>query len=493
MHTPLTVRFAPSPTGRLHIGGARTALYNYLLARKTGGRFILRIEDTDRKRLMEGAEEEILEGLRWLGLAWDEGPDVGGPHEPYRQSLAKQIYRDHAQQLIEKDWAYPCFCSPERIARMREQQRAGKEQPRYDGACRDLDPGEAARRIAGGERHVVRFKTPRDGATTVSDLLRGEIRVENSTLDDFILVKSDGLALYHLAAMVDDHRMGVSHVIRGSEWLSTLPLHALVVRAFGWREPVWCHLSVFLKPSGKGKMSKRDSTQALSEGHSIFVRDLEEMGYVPEGIANWIALMGTSFDEAEDVFTLAEMVRRFSLNRLNPSPAAIDFAKADHFNGTHIRRLSVDDLAARLQPVFAKAGIPAEGEKLRKVAAAVQVRIVTLDDAIDMGGFFFRETISPRPKELTGKGLTPAQSADALHAVREILAAQPQFHPEKSEPALRALSKDLGCKAGVLFAMMREALSGQAVCPPLFASMDIIGRDAVLARLDAAEVVLRKM
>jgi glutamyl-tRNA synthetase len=493
MHTPLTVRFAPSPTGRLHIGGARTALYNYLLARKTGGRFILRIEDTDRKRLMEGAEEEILAGLRWLGLAWDEGPDVGGPHEPYRQSLAKQIYRDHAEQLIEKGWAYPCFCSPERIARMREQQRVRKEQPRYDGACRDLDPGEAARRIAGGESHVVRFKSPREGTTTVSDLLRGEIRVENSTLDDFILVKSDGLALYHLAAMVDDHRMGVSHVIRGSEWLSTLPLHALVVRAFGWREPVWCHLSVFLKPSGKGKMSKRDSSRALSEGHSIFVRDLEEMGYLPEGIANWIALMGTSFDEAEDVFTLAEMVRRFSLNRLNPSPAAIDFAKADHFNGTHIRRLSVDDLAARLQPVFAKAGIPTEGDKLRKVAAAVQVRIVTLDDAIDMGGFFFRETISPRPKELIGKGLTPAQSADALHAVREILAAQPSFHPEQSEPALRALAKDKGCKAGVLFAMMREALSGQAVCPPLFASMDIIGRDAVLARLDAAETILRKM
>jgi glutamyl-tRNA synthetase len=536
MHTPLTVRFAPSPTGRLHIGGARTALYNYLLARKTGGRFILRIEDTDRKRLMEGAEEEILEGLRWLGLDWDEGPDVGGPHEPYRQSLAKQIYRDHAKQLIEKGWAYPCFCSPERIARMREQQRVRKEQPRYDGACRDLDPGEAARRIAGGESHVVRFKSPREGATTVSDLLRGEIRVENSTLDDFILVKSDGLALYHLAAMVDDHRMGVSHVIRGSEWLSTLPLHALVVRAFGWREPVWCHLSVFLKPSGKGKMSKRDSSQALNEGHSIFVRDLEEMGYLPEGIANWIALMGASFDPIKarakatdnklrsihkseetrssgggmlgkslddeinlftgkfvEVLQLNEMVKRFNIKQLNPSPAAIDFTKLDNFNGKHIRLLSVDELAARLQPVFAKAGIPAEGDKLRKVAAAVQVRIVTLDDAIDMGGFFFRETISPRSKELIGKGLTPAQSADALHAVREILAAQPSFHPEQSEPALRALAKDKGCKAGVLFAMMREALSGQAVCPPLFDSMDIIGRDAVLARLEAAEAILRKM
>ena len=493
MHMPVTVRFAPSPTGRMHIGSARTALYNYLLAKKVGGRFILRIEDTDQKRFDPGAEAEIIEGLHWLGIDWDEGPDIGGPRAPYRQTEAREIYLEHAQQLIEKDHAYPCFCTTERLARMREEHRVRKEQPLYDGLCRRLDPAEAAKRIAAGERHVIRFKTPHEGTTTVTDMLRGEITVENKTLDDFILVKSDGLALYHLAAMVDDHRMAVTHVIRGSEWLSTLPLHALVVRAFGWREPAWCHLSIFLKPSGKGKMSKRDTAQATTEGHSIFIRDLKEMGYIPEGVLNWIALMGASFDEAEDVFTLEEMIKRFDIRHLNPSPAAINFEKADHFNGTHIRRLTVDDLAARLAPVFAKAGFAADGARLRKVAAVVQVRIVTLDEAVEMGGFFFRETVSPDPKDLIGKGFTPAQSADALRAAREILAAKPAFDPTAAEEELRALAEKLVCKPGVLFGIMRSAITGQAVSPPLFASMEIIGRETFLARIDVAEEILRKM
>jgi glutamyl-tRNA synthetase len=491
MHLPLTVRFAPSPTGRLHIGSARTALYNYLFARKVGGRFILRIEDTDRKRFVPGAEEELLEGLRWLGLEWDQGPDVGGPYAPYRQTEAKQIYLDHARRLIEKGLAYPCFCTAERLAQVREERRRRKEQPIYDGTCRRLDPAEAERRVAAGEPHVIRFKTPQEGTTAVTDMLRGEIVVENKTLDDFILVKSDGLALYHLAAMVDDHRMSVSHVIRGAEWLSTLPLHALVVRAFGWGEPAWCHLSVFLKPSGKGKMSKRDSAQAMTEGHSIFIRDLKEMGYIPEGVLNWIALMGASFDEAEDVFSLEELVQRFDFKHLNPSPAAINFEKADHFNGTHIRRLPVDDLAARLKPVFAKAGYNPGDATLRKVAAVVQVRIITLDDAIDMGGFFFRESVSPSPKELVGKGLTPAQSAEALRAAREILAAKPGFDPAALEEELRALAEKLGYKPGVLFGMMRAAITGQPVSPPLFASMEIVGRETFLARLEKAEGMLR--
>jgi len=493
MDMPVTVRFAPSPTGRMHIGSARTALYDYLLARKVGGRFILRIEDTDQKRFDPGAEAEIIEGLRWLGLDWDEGPDIGGPHAPYRQTEAKEIYREHAQQLIDKDHAYPCFCTTERLARMREDHRARKEQPLYDGLCRRLDPAESAKRVAAGEHHVIRFKTPHEGTTTVTDMLRGEISVENKALDDFILVKSDGLALYHLAAMVDDHRMGVSHVIRGSEWLSTLPLHALVVRAFGWREPAWCHLSIFLKPSGKGKMSKRDTTQVMTEGHSIFIRDLKEMGYIPEGVLNWIALMGASFDEAEDVFTLEEMIKRFDIRHLNPSPAAINFEKADHFNGTHIRRLAVDDLAARLAPVFARAGFTADDAKLRRVAAVVQVRIVTLEDAVEMGGFFFRDTVAPNPKDLAGKGLTPAQSADALRAAREILAAKPAFDPAAAEEELRALAETLGYKPAVLFGIMRSAITGQAVSPPLFASMEIIGRETFLARMNAAEAVLRKM
>jgi glutamyl-tRNA synthetase len=493
MAEPVCVRFAPSPTGPMHIGSARTALYNYLFARQKLGRFLLRIEDTDQKRFDPNAEEEIITGLHWLGLDWDEGPDKGGPHAPYRQSLAREIYLESARQLIENDHAYPCFCTAQRLAALKESQRQRKEQPLYDGACRKLSPAEAARRVAAGEAHVIRFKTPREGSTAATDLLRGEIRVANSTLDDFILVKSDGLALYHLAAMVDDHRSGVTHVIRGAEWLSTLPLHALVVRALGWREPVWCHLSVFLKPSGKGKMSKRDGAALAAEGHSIFIRDLMEMGYLPEAIVNWIALMGTSFDEAEDVFTMSEMIERFDLNHLNPSPAAISFDKADHFNGVHIRRLPVDDLASRLKPVFEKAGYVPDDERLLKVAAVVQVRIVTLDDAVPMGGFFFRDEVHPDPKELVGKGFTPVQSADALRAAREILSAQPKFNPAKAEEALRGLAERLGCKPGILFGMLRAAITGQPVSPPLFASMEIVGQKAFLARLESAEASLRKM
>jgi glutamyl-tRNA synthetase len=491
MASPVVVRFAPSPTGRMHIAGARTALYNYLLARQTGGRFILRIEDTDQKRFVPGAEEEIISGLRWLGLDWDEGPDVGGPNPPYRQSLGKDSHLDHARRLVREEKAYPCFCTPERLAALREEQRKNKEQPRYDGTCRSLPVREAAQRIAAGERHVIRFKTPSEGATAVTDLIRGEIRVENSTLGDFILIKSDGLGVYHLAAMVDDHRMGVTHVIRGAEWLSTLPLHVLILRAFGWEEPAWCHLSVFLKPSGKGKMSKRDSTDFKLEGHSIFVGDLEGMGYLPEGVVNWIALMGASFDEAEDVFTLGELVRRFSLKHLNPSPAAINFEKADHFNGTHIRLLTVDDLAGRLKPFFAKTGCELDAEILRKVAAVVQVRIVTLDDANAMGGFFFREEVTPDSKDLVGKGLTPRQSAEALSAAREVIAGRPEFDPAKTEEELRALAERLNLKPGVLFGMLRAAVTGQSISPPLLASMEIIGREKVLQRIAGAEKTLR--
>jgi len=283
---PVRVRFAPSPTGHLHLGGARTALYDYLLARGSGGQFVLRIEDTDRRRFVEGAEEELVAGLRWLGIAWDEGPDVGGPHGPYRQSERAGIYRDHARRLVERGAAYSCFCTPERLQKVRLDAQARKVPVMYDGTCRRLDRAEAERRVAAGERHTVRFRVPREGAITVRDLVRGPITVENRQIDDAIIVKSDGLALYHLAAMIDDHLMEITHVVRGAEWLPSLPLHAHIVRAFGWREPEFVHLSVFLKPSGKGKMSKRESAELMKDGHSIFVKDLRGLGYTPEAVVN---------------------------------------------------------------------------------------------------------------------------------------------------------------------------------------------------------------
>jgi glutamyl-tRNA synthetase len=299
---PARTRFAPSPTGRTHIGGARTALYDYLLARQTGGKFVLRIEDTDAKRLVPGAEQEIMDSLRWLGLEWDEGPDVGGPFGPYRQSERKPVYHQHAQALLASGHAYTCFCSPERLAQMRQDQQKRKQPPRYDGRCRDLAPQEARSRLDQGESAVVRFRTPREGTTTAVDLLRGPITVENSTIDDYVLLKSDGLPVYHLAVVVDDHLMEITHAVRGSEWLPTFPLHVLVARALGWTEPVWVHLSIFLNPSGKGKMSKRHAVDPKGGALSIYPLDLRDLGYLPEGVINWLALMGWSYDHTE-IFT----------------------------------------------------------------------------------------------------------------------------------------------------------------------------------------------
>ncbi|NUM47235.1 MAG: glutamate--tRNA ligase, partial [Anaerolineales bacterium] len=326
-HKPARVRFAPSPTGRIHIGSGRTALYNYLLARQTGGQFILRLEDTDQKRYMSESEQEIINGLHWLGLQWDEGFDIGGPHAPYRQSERKAIYQEYAEKLIASGHAFRCFCTPERLDTVRKQQQANKQQARYDGHCHHLPPEEVASRVAAGEPHVIRFKMPTEGSITVHDHLRGDITVQNSQLDDYVLVKSDGLAVYHLAAMVDDHLMEITHVFRTEEWLPTFPLHVHIYKALGWEQPIWIHPSVFLKPSGKGKMSKRDTEAMAMDGQSIFLTDLENLGYIPEAVVNWIALMGWSYDDKTEIFTMQDLIEKFDIDKLNPSPAAINFDK----------------------------------------------------------------------------------------------------------------------------------------------------------------------
>lgn len=491
--SPARVRFAPSPTGHTHLGSARTALYDLLLARQTGGQFILRIEDTDQKRYVPGAEEELKDSLRWLGLQWDEGIDVGGPHAPYRQSERREIYQEYAQKLVTTGKAYPCFCTSERLERVRQEQIAAKIPSHYDGTCRDLDPDEAARRVANGERYVIRFRMPKEGSITVNDRLRGPIIVENATLDDSILIKSDGLALYHLAAMVDDYLMKITHVIRGSEWLPTFPLHVHIYQAFGWQQPEWVHLSVFLKPSGKGKMSKRETAALKDGGHSIFVKELRDLGYIPEGVINWISLMGWSYDAHTEIFSLDDLVEKFSLDRLNPSPAAINFTKLDHFNGLHIRNLSVEDLAQRLKPFFIAAGYSVDDHKLEQVTRIIQIRIVTLDEAIPMAGFFFQEDVQPDPIGLIGKGLTSIESAQAARRALALLEKLPQITVETAEEPMRLLAEEMGMKVGVLFGILRVAITGQTVSPPLFESMEIVGRETVLLRVRKAIEVLETM
>lgn len=492
-NTPARVRFAPSPTGYMHLGSARTALYNYLLARQTGGQFIVRIEDTDQKRFVSGTEEDLLEGMRWMGISWDEGPDIGGPYQPYHQSERKDIYLHYARQLVEKGKAYYCFCSPERLERVRQEQMKQKEPTRYDGTCRSLTLDEAARRIANGERHVIRFKTPKEGTTTGWDKIRGSITVDNRSLDDFILVKSDGLALYHLAAMTDDFLMKITHVVRGSEWLSTFPLHVLIIRAFEWPEPEFVHLSLFLKPSGKGKMSKRESSDLLKDGHSIYIKDFKGLGYLPEALVNWVSLMGWSYDDHTEYFKLPDLVEKFSLEKLNPSPAAINFSKLDHFNGLHIRSLEVEDLADRIAPFFAQQLLAADKRTLIKLAPLLQERLSTLDEAVDFAGFFFRENISPVADELVAKGLTASESAEIARKALQVLQSLPTINSGEIEPLLRNLVDSVGLTSGQVFGVIRVAVTGQKVSPPLFESMEIIGREKVIDRLSNAISILETL
>ncbi len=484
---------APSPTGRFHLGSARTALFDYLLARKTGGQFILRLEDTDRKRFVEGSEDEIMRSLDWLGLTPDESPLHGGTFGPYRQTERRDLYQQRANELVQKGSAYPCFCSPERLEQSRKEQEARKvDRVLYDGLCRAIDPGDAAKRIANGEKYVIRFKMEHVGSTIAHDHLRGDIVTENKYLDDTIILKSDGLPTYHLAAMVDDHEMEITHVLRGSEWLSTFPLHVNIVRAFGWDEPVWIHLSIFLKPSGKGKMSKRDNADVMKDGRTVFVDDMKDLGYTPEGVLNWIALMGWGVAE-DDVMSLDQMIQRFSIDTLTPSPAAINFQKLDHFNGTHIRLLTTEDLSARIKPYFVAAGLDVQNDALVKITPLIRERLVTLDDCLAFASFFFKEEVLPNPDELIAKGLDAKQSAEIAKKCLEILSAMPDVSHQTAEPPMRAYVESAGLNANQVFGILRVAVTGQKVSPPLFESMEIIGREKVLSRLQNAIGILERM
>jgi len=456
------------------------------MARQTGGQFIVRIEDTDQKRYVPGAEGELMDSLRWLGLDWDEGPDVGGSFGPYRQTERREIYQKYAQHLINNGSAYYCFCGQS------EEPQETKRSRKHRDECpfRDLPISEAQARVDAGEPYVIRFKMPVKGTVTAHDALRGEITVENSTLDDYILVKTDGLPVYHLAVVIDDHLMNITHVFRTSEWLPTFPLHVHIYQAFGWDQPVWIHPSIFLKPDGKGKMSKRDTAALMEDGQSIFLGDMQTLGYLPEAVVNWMVLMGWSYDDHTEFFTMSDLIEKFSVEKLNPSPAAINFSKLDHFNGLHIRALSTEDLANRLLPFFVEAGINANIEILRKIAPILQVRLVTLDEAVEKAGFFFQDDVYPDPESLVAKKMTAAESAVVAQKAYDLLSNLPEITHEIAEAPMRALADELDIKAGQLFGIVRVAVTGQSVSPPLFESMEIIGREKSLQRLHDAIGIL---
>jgi glutamyl-tRNA synthetase len=491
---PVRVRFAPSPTGFFHIGGARGALYDWLFARQhEGGTFILRIEDTDRRRYQPEAEQDLLSSLRWLGLHWDEGPEVGGDYGPYHQSQRLDLYQEYANQLLAQGLAYKCFCSTKRLATLRKEQRAkGMDHVGYDRHCRNLTSAQVAEREAQGIQPVVRIKTPLEGETSFYDVLRGTTTVQNESLEDIVLLKSDGFPTYHLANVVDDHLMEISHIIRGDEWLSSCPIHIILYQALGWEPAIYVHLPLFLDPGGKGKMSKRKTVGPGGREHLVLVQDFRAAGYLPEALINFIARMGWSYDDHTELFTRDELIEKFSLQALNTSPAHFDYDKLDWMNGVYIRQSEVDDLAARLMPVYREAGLDADLETVRRIVPLIQPRIKTLRDAVPWSEFFFSAEIIPERELLIGKKMDAASSLAALRRVRPLVAGLDPFTPEALEQPLRDLAAELDVKAGSLFGILRGAVTGQKVSPPLFESMAIMGRERVCAQIDKGLEILAR-
>ena len=484
------VRYAPSPTGSLHVGNARTALYNWLFARHTGGKFILRIEDTDRTRYRPDALHDLLEGLRWLQLDWDEGPDRGGPFGPYTQSERLPLYQEFANRLVAKGAAYRCYCSPQRLAALREEQRRTGAAPGYDRACRDLTRCEIEDYEARGITPVIRLRAPLEGQTTFHDLIRGDITVDNRTLDDAVLLKSDGFPTYHLAVVVDDHLMEISHILRGDDWIASTPLHVLIYQAFGWEVPQIAHLPLILSPTGKGKLSKRRERGAGGEEYPVLVHEFKQAGYLPETLFNFLALIGWSYDGQTEIFTREQAIAAFDIEHINKAPAVFSYDKLRWMNGVYLRQLSPQDLAGRLEPVLARAGIVVGPDQALKIAHLVQERITTLDDAVPLIDYAFTDGLSYDPQLLIQKKATREDTVRALQAAEQALAEVASFTPESLEDTLRSLADSLGLKPGQLFGTIRVAVTGKAVAPPLFGTLELIGRQKVLARLRRARELL---
>jgi glutamyl-tRNA synthetase len=485
---PVRVRFAPSPTGSLHIGGLRTALFGWLLARHYGGKFILRIEDTDQKRYDPSALATLIEALRWAGLEWDEGPEVGGPFGPYVQSERLELYHYWASWLVENDKAYKCFCTPERLEQVNRQKAARKETPGYDRHCRYLTPGEVMERESQKLPHIFRFKAPLDGQTVVPDAIRGSVVFENEAMQDAVLLKSDGFPTYHLAVIIDDHFMQISHVLRGIEWLPSAPLHVRLYEAFGWEMPAFAHLPVILNPNGKGKLSKRNPPlDKYGNVIPIMVHDYIQAGYIPEAVTNFLANIGWNFGDEREFFTMQEAVERFDLTGINPANSTFPIEKLDWLNGEHIRALPVEDLARRLRAPLEKAGLAVNPDLLLRITPLVQLRLKTLNDVVAMAGFFFRVDFTPAPPEtLIQKNMDAARTHDALRRTYERLSALDEFTHEQQEVAMRALAEELGLKPNQLFGALRVAVTAQTVSTPLFETMAIIGKEESLRRIQQA-------
>ena len=501
------VRFAPSPTGPLHIGGVRTALYNYLFARRHGGKMILRIEDTDSQRFVPGAEEYIIESLKWCGIEIDEGVGVGGPHAPYRQSERRDIYLKYAKQLVEAGWAYYAFDTPEELEKFRAEAEAAGKTFAYNYEVRtqlptslSLPQEEVEARIARGDQWVVRFKMPENEVVKMDDLIRGHVEVNTSTLDDKVLYKSvDALPTYHLANIVDDHLMEVSHVIRGEEWLPSLPLHYLLYRAFGWTDtqPEFAHLPLLLKPTGSGKLSKRDGDKMGFPVFPLFwtsptgetSRGYREDGYLAGAFINMLSLLGWNPGTEQEIFSMQELIDAFSLDRVSKAGARFQPDKAKWFNAQYMHNLTAEELAPLMQPILKAHGIEVADEVAGKAADIMKERMTLVTDMWDLTSFFF---VAPTEyEEKLAKKQWKGENPAMLQELRSVLESIEDFSKENTEAIVRAWIEAKGLSLGQVMNTLRLALVGAGKGPGMFDVTEFIGKEECIKRIDTILATLK--
>jgi glutamyl-tRNA synthetase len=495
------VRIAPSPTGPLHIGTARTALFNYLFARRQGGTFILRLEDTDVARSTLEYEKNILDNMHWLGIEWDEGPEIAGqpakgPYGPYRQMQRQDRYREVAAQLLAQDKAYYCYCTKEELEADKRAQEAAHQPPHYVGRCANLTPAERAAKEAEGRTPVIRFRVG-DGVVEFDDIVRGHVGISTTALGgDLIIVRSDGTPLYHFAVCVDDADMAITHVIRGEDHLSNTPKHILLFRAMGVAIPEFAHLPLILNPD-RTKMSKRKSQTAVS--------DYRSQGYIQEAFVNFLALLGWSSGTEEEIFSLSDLVRRFDLSRVQSGGAVFDRERLEWLNGQWIRRLSDDELVDRALPFLRSALAKAEADghvvrmpsadDLRPLLPIIRERLPTLNAIGPLIDFLFIEDLRVEPDLLVPKRWDARTTAEALKAARATIArvGEVSFEADELEGPLRALAEERGWKVGDFFMAIRVAVTGRTATPPLFDTLVALGYERTLERLDAAREALEAL
>jgi len=477
------VRYAPSPTGLQHIGGVRTAVFNYFFAKAMGGKFLLRIEDTDRERFNDESLQDLYDTLNWLGITWDEGPDKDGGFGPYIQSERFDIYKEYTQKLIDSGYAYKCFCTADRLDKLREEQKKSKSKVQgYDRHCSHLSEDEVSQKLSEGQPYVIRFKIPVEGKTTLTDVIMGEITRKNKDVSpDPIILKSDGYPTYHLANVIDDHMMGITHVLRAQEWIPTGPMHILIYRAFGWEAPLYCHLPLVVGKDGS-KLSKRHGSTSVKE----FIQG----GYLPEAIINYISLLGWSFDDSREFFSREDLEKLFTLEKINKAPAVFDYKKLDWFNGQYIRMKDEKELKGILLPILVEDEVvsdPPTEEELsifEGVFPIIRERLKKTTDISEIVKFLFKDITRWNTEDAIPKKMDKQDTITMLKLAKSLLDGFESRNTEENEDYFHKAAEERGIKLGPLMQPLRVAVTGTKMSPPMFESISLLGVEKAVKRID---------